>query len=530
VPIIAIDRTPVSAKAMEGIKLPEIETFRTIPSEREKASLFKVDTKYPLIVENGKVFASAHIYWDRNKNELLYEVFEPRLDEHSKKALELIKKYIQEKIDINFTQIRRQDASDYINKMVDRTFDFLKLKFDEATKTKIKYYIMRDFIGLEMIEPLLRDKQIEDISCDGVGIPVYVYHRDPRFNSIRTNIVFNDKAELDSFVAKIAERCEKTISVAKPLLDGTLPDGSRVQATLSSDIAIHGSNFTIRMFTETPMTPVDIIKYDTCDLRMMAYFWLLIENGASILVSGGTATGKTSFLNVLSLFIKPQMKIISIEDTAELRLPHPHWISEVARTPISEEGKVDMFELLRESLRQRPDHIVVGEVRGREAYVLFQQIATGHPGLSTIHADNFSKLIDRLTTPPISLPPSLVENVDLIIFLKRIRQGNRYIRKVSEAVEVVGFDKSTNSPLINEIFKWSAMKDEFHAHNKSVFLKKIANSLGITDAEIVEELEKRARVIKWMVNQNITDYKKIGLVLNMFYTAPETLFNRIGAV
>lgn len=528
VPIIAIDNTPVAEKAMEGIKLPEMEIIRPEVSQRSLEELSKVEMRYPLIVDDGKVFASAHIYWDKNRNELIYEVLEPKLDEKAQKSLQVIKKYLQEKIDINFTQIRRQDALDYINKMLEKSFSFLKIRFDDATYSKIKYYITRDFIGLEYIEPLLRDKQIEDISCDGVGIPVYIYHRDPRFGSVRTNIVFNDTNILDSFVTKIAERCEKTISVAKPLLDGTLPDGSRIQATLSSDIAMHGSNFTIRMFTEKPMTPVDMIEFETCDLRMMAYFWLLIEHGASILVSGGTATGKTSFLNVLSLFIKPQMKIISIEDTAELRLPHPHWVSEVARTPISEEGKVDMFELLRESLRQRPDYIVVGEVRGKEAYVLFQQIAVGHPGLSTIHADNFSKLLDRLTTQPINLPPNLVENLDLIIFLKRMRRGNRYIRKVSEAIEVVGFDKKTNSPLINEIFKWSAKKDEFMSFNKSVFLKKISVQSGMTDAEVIEELEKRARVIRWMVNQKITDYKKIGMVLNLFYTAPDALFSRIG--
>jgi flagellar protein FlaI len=391
----------------------------------------------------------------------------------------------------------------------------------------LKYYVIRDFIGLEKIESFMNDKFIEDISCDGINIPIYVYHRNPRLGSIKTNVIFSSGDELDSFVNKISERCGKTISVAKPLLDGTLPDGSRVQATLGSDIARQGSNFTIRMFTEKPLTPIDIINFNTADLKSMAYFWLLVEHGFSILVSGGTATGKTSLLNVLSLFIKPQMKIVSIEDTAELRLSHPHWVPEVARTPISEEGKVDMFELLRESLRQRPDYIIVGEVRGKEAYVLFQQMAVGHAGLSTMHAENFTKLIDRLVSPPINLPANLIQNLDLIIFMKRVRKGRKYHRRINSIIEVVGYDAETKNPIINEIMTWDPKDDKIKIINKSYLLKKIADMTNMTESEVHEDITHKANVLKWVREHNITDYRKISSIINLYYTSPDFLLGKI---
>ena len=354
-----------------------------------------------------------------------------------------------------------------------------------------------------------------------------MYHRDPSLGSLKTNIIMENKDDLDLFVNKLAERCGKVISVAHPLLDGALPDGSRVQATLGSDIARHGSNFTIRMFTEKPLTPTDMIKFGTCDLRMMAFFWFLVEHGASILVCGGTASGKTSLLNVLSLFIKPQLKIVSIEDTPELRLPHSHWVPEVSRTPIAEEGKIDMFELLRESLRQRPDYIIVGEVRGKEAYVLFQQMAVGHPGMSTLHADSFQKLVDRLTTPPISLPSNLLQSLDIVIFIKRIKQDRRYKRRISNVTEITGLEKNTKSLLTNELFSWDPKSDSFTVSRNSMILKKISENTGLAEESIQEDIKKRVKILKWIVSKNIADYKKCSDIFNLFYTAPEFLLQRI---
>ena len=513
--------------SIDGVAVPDIKTEKQpIPDLEE---IQQTDMKYPLVPSNPakgeRVFAYAHIYFDRRAGELIYNVVEPPVPDQQ--LLNSIKEYIEEKLDINFSQIRKGDAINYLNVVFSKALSYFNIKLDKESVEVLRYYVVRDFIGMEKIEPLMQDKYIEDISCDGVNIPIFVYHRLPQFGSVRTSVTFTNRDELDSFVSKLSERCGRAISVAKPLLDGTLPNGSRLQATLGSDIARNGSNFTKRMFSDKPMTPVDLIKSGTCDLKMMAYFWMLIEHGSSVLISGGTASGKTSLLNVLSLFIKPQMKIISIEDTSEIRLPHTHWVPEVARTPISEEGKVDMFELLRESLRQRPDYIIVGEVRGKEAYVLFQQMAVGHPGLSTIHAENFSKLVDRMTSPPISLPINLMENLDLILFMKRVKQGRKYNRRVFSAIEVAGFDSEAKVPITNEVFNWEAKSDDFKTMNTSALLKKVSGITGLDDAQIAKELEQRAKVIKWLVKKDITDYRKIASVIGMFYLSPDFLMGRI---
>ncbi len=520
-------------REVDGYAVPDIENLDILKiMQLPQKELRTVDAKYPLTPrhpkKNERVFSYAHIYWDFKINQLVYDIIEPKLTVEEQKNINEIKEFIQEKLDINFATVRKKEAIDYIKKIFDDAISYFRIT-DKSKRDVYIYYIVRDFIGLSAIDPLINDDQLEDISCDGVGIPIYIYHRNPKFGSLRTNIFFKSKDELDSFVMKISERCGKNISVAKPLLDGTLPDGSRVQATLGSDIARLGSNFTIRKFTEDPLTPVDLIEFGTMDLKTTAFLWMCVDYGASIMISGGTATGKTSMLNVLSLFIRPQLKIISIEDTAELRLPHPHWIPEVARAPIETKGEIDMYELLRESLRQRPDYIIVGEVRGREAYVLFQQMSIGHPSMSTVHAENLAKLFDRLTTAPISLPPNLLQNLDIIVFLKRIRRGNRVFRRISEVEEVTGFDKKEGSPISNTIFEWNPEKDVFDIKSKSALLKKISIVMDMSEAEIKDEIEKRAMILRWMVQRNIKDYRQIGKVINMYYASPEYVIQRLGA-
>ncbi len=309
-----------------------------------------------------------------------------------------------------------------------------------------------------------------------------------------------------------------------------MPEGSRIQATLGTDIARKGSNFTIRKFTEKPLTPVDLLNLKTLDPSIASYLWLCVEYGRSILVSGGVATGKTTLLNAMSLFIKPELKIVSIEDTAELLLPHPHWVPSVARLPIVEMGakklgEVDLFDLLKESLRQRPDYLIVGEVRGREAYVLFQQIATGHSSLSTIHADSMERLIDRLTTPPISLPANLIESLDVIIFLVRIKYGATYVRRVRGVYEILGFDKKKNFPIVNEIFRWNPNNDTYEAINPSFVLKRISQQHGIKEGYLQQELSRRIKVLEWMVEKNINDYRDVAKISKLYYARPDELLD-----
>jgi len=502
--------------------------------EEQKIDLRTINIEYPLIPRKpvGKAFAYANIRWSKPDTALVYYVLEPKLNKPEIDLMKRIKKSLVEKLDVDFGMLRKEEASDYLVKKFTTTVNSMAQSLPEEKRKAIMYYIKRDFIGLSRIEPLMQDPDIEDISCDGIGIPIYIYHRNPVIGSIRTNVVFPTKNELDIFVNKLAQRSGKMVSVANPLVDASLPDGSRLQATLGTDVARKGSNFTIRKFTEKPLTPTQIMNFGTINSTLAAYLWVVIEYGRSLLISGGVATGKTSMLNAMSLFIKPDLKVVSIEDTPELRLPHPHWIPHVARQPIAEMsgkkiGEVDLFDLLRESLRQRPDYLIVGEVRGRETYVLFQQIATGHSSLSTIHADTIERLIDRLTTPPISLPSSLIESLDIIVFIKRLKIGSSYVRRVNSIQEIVGYDKQNEEPITNVVYKWNAATDKFEKQNDSDVLKRIAKQYGLHLKFLEKEIERRAKILDWAAERNIIDYVDFERIVRLYYNNPDDLLDSI---
>lgn len=521
------------AKPLDYLQIPKfseqkIKAKTYIPTEGEKRIVAPIS--YPLIPRRPQrgetVFALAKISWDQKSGRYLYQLVEPVMSEGLQEIMKKVKDLLEQKLDVDFSKLKRFEAADYLHKNVDEIIDYFGLKVSDEERKILHYYIQRDFIGLGRIEAFMNDSELEDISCDGVGIPIFVFHRNSAIGSVMTNVVFNDGDELDSFIIRLSQLSGKSISVTTPLAEGSLPDGSRLQATLATDIARRGSNFTIRKFTEEPLTPTHLLNYNTLDVQTMAYLWLAIDYGKSILVSGGTATGKTSLLNVLSLFIEADKKIISIEDTPELKLPHPHWIPTVARSAITVEGKtgeVDMFDLLKGSMRQRPDFIIMGEVRGREAFVLFQEMATGHPSLATIHAENVPKLIDRLTTQPISLPPSLVGSLDVIVFMSMLKYKDRHVRRVNEILEVTGVDEQTKMPVINQVFKWNATTDKFDIKNDSYMLKKIAENAGKSETEIKEELEKRMLVLDWLLDKNIANYKDIFRIVTAYHANHERL-------
>lgn len=521
----------------EGLEIPEFMFEKKVKvgglygtKEEEK----KLSLVYPLIPSNPTkgepIFAYVKIFWDDKSNRYVYQVIEPPLSDKLKDTIRKIRNLIEQRLDVDFSKLKRFEAEEYLHKQVEELLSYYNIKLSDTENKILHYYIIRDFIGLGKIEPIMNDEQIEDISCDGVGVPLFVFHRNPKLGSLVTNVTFDSPEELDSFVMRLAQMTGKSISILNPLLSGILPDGSRVQATLATDIARKGSNFTIRKFISKPLTPIHLLNYNTLDLKMLAYLWMAVDFGKSILVSGGTASGKTSLLNILSLFIRPEKKIVSIEDTAELKLPHSHWIPHVARVPISAgkmPGEIDLFDLLKESLRQRPDYIIVGEVRGPEAFVLFQEMATGHPSLSTIHAENIPRLIDRLTTPPISLPPSLIEALDAIVFMTATRFRDLQVRRVTEIVEITGFDRKTNMPKFNQVFRWDPMSDKFLTVNKSFLLESIAEEKGIKKEHIIEEFERRMLVLNWLKEQNISEYQDIYNVLSIYYTDPERVISVI---
>jgi len=327
---------------------------------------------YPI----NEPYAYAAIVREPDTQKIRYEIIEPTLFREELDQLEEIKTLLMDEIDVSLKEVEtRERAEEYLESKVREVIRDYRLKVAEESVDKFIYYITRDFIGYGKIDPVMKDHLIEDISADGVNIPVYVWHRE--YESLPTNIIYSDVEELNSFIIRLAYLAGKNISIARPMLDASLPDGSRIQLTYGTEITRRGSTFTVRRFRVDPLTISDLISFNTMSPEIAAYFWYAIENRASILVVGGVAAGKTTTLNCLSMFIRPEMKIVSVEDTAELNLPHENWIPSVVRPGFGHKGRrgaITLFDLLKTAVRQRPDYIIVGEVRGREAYTLFQAI------------------------------------------------------------------------------------------------------------------------------------------------------------
>ncbi len=482
----------------------------------------QIDVRYPLI----EPYAYVRIFWDEKRKELVYNIIEPKLGEDDRDRFSKIMKGLMEIVDVELSTIKKPElAVSYMEKYIRKIISEYGFTLNRGEYIKLLYYVYRDFVGLNEIEPLMHDSFIEDIGCDGMNIPLYVVHK--KFGSLRTNIVFDNKEQLNNFVVKLSERCGRYISYAEPLLDGTLPDGSRVQASLALDVTTRGPTFSIRKFAEVPFSPVDMMEIGTVDSRLLAFLWIAIEYGASILICGGVATGKTSFLNTLSLFIPPEAKIISIEDTRELQLPHENWIPSVARvgfggqTESGKYGEVSMFDLLKESFRQNPDYVIVGEVRGTEAYVMFQGMAAGHPSIGTMHAGKVEDVVHRLETPPIEISPSLIETLDMIIVMVHAREINKSARRVKEVSEIESIDSTTGAASINKVFAWMPSSDSFQFNGSAVMLQKISKLKGISIEELEKEMERRKKVLEWMGKQGIKDYIKVAEVLSDYHKNPQ---------
>lgn len=506
----------------------EAKTTKITPSWKPP-KLQEVDERYPLI----EPWAYARLYWNEEEERLLYHILEPPLTEKEKEKLNKVKELLTDLLDVNLMEVTdRKRMRKYLKSKLSGIIKNYEVDLTQEQYNKILYYIYRDFLGLEKIEPLMHDPSIEDISCDGADIPIYIYHK--KYGSIRTNIKYENNEKLDKFVTKLAQRTGKHISISKPLLQGALPDGSRLQATYSAgkEISMRGSTFTIRKFTEEPLTIVDLMNFGTIPAIMGAYLWIAAEYKNSLLISGGTATGKTSTLNALSMFLPRDRKIISIEDTPEIKLPHEHWVSKIATTTgqqgRSEKGEVSMFDLVKAGLRERPDEIIVGEVRGEEAYNLFQGMATGHPGLSTMHADSVQAVVNRLKTKPINLSPGLIQHLDIIIILGFSRVKNIDARRVKNVVEVVDIDLETERPITNELFSYIPAEDQFEfVSEESYILKKIEEEKGISREEIWEEMQRRATVLRWMQENDIKNLHEVGEVISQYQSEPERLMSKI---
>ncbi|MEK6849980.1 MAG: type II/IV secretion system ATPase subunit [Nanoarchaeota archaeon] len=503
-----------------------INTNPAIPALPRVDDKKKINVRYMLIPP----YASAHIYWDENINELVYDVEEPLLQDHEKEALEKLEQAMLELININVAVENTLEATtEYIDKTARLLISELNLRVNKDTYTRIFYYLFRDFIGLNEVDPLLRDYFIEDIECNGVDTPVYIVHR--VYRNLRTNLTYPSIEKLASFVEKLAQRTGRYVSYAQPLLDGTLPDGSRVNATYTKDITSRGPTFTIRKFTKIPWTPTQLISLNTLSPEMLAYFWILIQYHSSILISGGTASGKTTLLNALAFFIPPEARVVSIEDTREINLPRENWLPAVARTAIGigKVGEVDLFAILKNAFRQNPNYLIVGEVRGKEAFVLFQGMASGHAAISTMHADSVDTLIRRLQTPPIELSPTLVNSLDCVAIVTHAIVNKRETRKLKEVVEIVNVNRD-GTALINTPLMWDPSKDVFYYKKQSKVFEKISAKSGVPLEKLQKEFVTRSRLLYELYKQRVFGFEDIQKIINDYYKNPVEVLQKYNII
>jgi flagellar protein FlaI len=432
-------------------------------------------------------------------------------------------------IEVNLKEIEtREKAENYLKEKTKEIIRRYHIKIPQESIDKLVYYIIRDFIGYGKIDPLMKDHLIEDISADGVGIPIYVWHR--LYESLPTNIVFKDETELNSFIIRLAYLAEKNISIAAPILDASLPDGSRIQLTYGNEVTRRGSTFTIRRFRVDPLTVSDLIAFNTISSEMAAYLWYIIENRASVIVAGGVASGKTTMLNCLSMFIKPEMKVVSVEDTQELNLPHENWIPSVVRLGFGYEdkksGTITLFDLLKAAVRQRPDYIIVGEVRGEEAYTLFQAMATGHLGLSTIHAESVDAVINRLRSEPMNIPKPLIAMTNVIMVMTRTEIEGKPARRAAATAEIVEIDPKNKNILTEEVFRWIPKSDAFVFSGRSTILTRNMRKLDISEEDIRRELHQRKTILEWMVREGIRRHMDVANVIREYYANPNRIFQK----
>ena len=452
-----------------------------------------------------------------------YQVVEPSLTTYEKEILERVYEDLQDVLTLKDTSKADKNAV-----LTDKTlslFERYHALLDVASMHRIIYYLRRNFRGYEKIDPLLLDPNIEDISCDGVGVPVFLYHT--KYRNIITNVVF-EELELNSFVIKMCQKSGKQISIGEPMVDATMSDGSRLQATLGREVTTRGSSFTIRKFKGDPITPIDLIGFGTCSIDILAYFWLAIENGKSIIFAGGTASGKTSILNAVSLFIPSLAKVISIEDTRELTLHHENWIAGVTRKSFTGgAGEVSMYDLLKAALRQRPEYIIVGEVRGAEALALFQAMSTGHATYSTMHASDIGTMINRLNGEPINVPHAMMQALDIVAIQVQTYIGQERVRRTKEIIEITGLDPRTGTIKANSVFRWDPVTDDFKHSGDSSMLHTIAEERGWTEKELFDALVERVEVLEYLVKNNVSNYREISRMVQRYLIDSDAVLSEV---
>jgi flagellar protein FlaI len=466
--------------------------------------------------------------------EPIYHCVEAPLTPQEANALEKVKDILTKELD--FPKIGEEEE---VKKVVIETTRKILNKYrralglgalTEELYEKFIYYIERDMMGFGPLNIIMEDYRVEDVSCDGLGIPIYVWHRD--YESMPTNIVFTDREALDDFIIHLAHKAGKHISSAFPIVDAMIYGKHRLAATFREEISPRGSTFTIRKFRERPFSITELLMANVLNSEMAAYFWLLLEHKASIMILGATGSGKTTLLNALTTFIKPRMKIVTCEETAEINIPRENWVRFVTRESYglgaTERGQVTLFDLVRTSLRYRPDYLIVGEVRGEETFVLFQAIATGHGGISTVHAENIDSAIKRFMSPPMNIPETHISLLDAMALIERVQLRGKpqaFGRRVRYIWEI------EDAHHYRTIAEWDPVTDSFRVNfTNSLQIENISLQSGRSREELMLELWRRKEILEWMKQNKITDNAEVARIILSYYADPEKFIKEAGII
>ncbi|MFQ6064042.1 MAG: type II/IV secretion system ATPase subunit [Candidatus Bathyarchaeia archaeon] len=485
---------------------------------------YKVADKYPLY----EPFVHVAIVQNPTTGEFKYILDELQLDSLERSVYDRI-------LEILLAEIRSPkeeilDPRGFFDREAKKIVNKYRISLGwlpEVSWSKILYHAERDLVGYGKIDPLMRDPNIEDISCDGVDKPVYIWHR--KYENLETNLVFKEDEEVDDTVVKLVHMAGKHVSSAFPIVDASLPGKHRLAVCYRREVTPFGTAFTIRKFREDPYSIIDLINLGTFSEEMAAYFWTCLENRTSVVVLGGTAAGKTTALNALACLIRPGSKIVTIEETAELNLPHENWVSLIARRSygLGENlaGEVTLFDLVKTAMRHRPDVLIVGEIRGKEAYVLFQALATGHGGMCTLHADSIASAVKRLTSKPMNIATAYIPLMNVVASIQRVHlpeEGElKAYRRIISVDEVADYEDYRTT------FRWRPAEDDFKNSLKNgVILPAISERMGISMEELMEEIERRKNVLQWMRERKIRSYKDVAAIITEYYSRPKEFYER----
>ncbi|MFB2623314.1 CpaF family protein [Methanothermobacter sp. KEPCO-1] len=452
-----------------------------------------------------------------------YKVSLPKFSEKERELLNEIREKLVE-VAVSKGEDFRIDESTFMSEVK----EFLRMK-GVRNVDKLAKQISQEMLGYGELDPLIKDDDLEEIMVIGVNKPVFVYHR--KMGMMITNVVFKDDDDIKAIIDLIARQVNRRIDQQTPILDARLPDGSRINATIPP-VSPDGSTLTIRKFRKDPFTVVDLINFKTMSSHLAAFLWVCTDGlgvkPCNAIVAGGTGSGKTTTLNTISAFVPPTERIITIEDTLELQLPHTHVLRMETRPPnIEGKGELDMDTLVKNSLRQRPDRVIVGEVRGGEAITLFTALNTGHSGFGTLHANTARETITRLINPPMNVPRIMIPALDFIIMQNRMyRPEGGSIRRITEVAEVVGMEEGNVQ--LNRVFEWNSVTDKVeYVGIASQTLREIAELRAISINEIEEEIERRRLVLEYLADENIRSIDEVGHYINEYYRDPDGVLDSI---